>query len=250
MDTRDEFMNNIRRALGRTSGTPAAVTSEVTALYDDPRSVCDRVDSVRHQADIQAEELLARLQEAATREGWKVARVSSPQEAAQYVADLAREVEARSILRSKHPVMDRLDLEALLSQTGIGMDVMAIDEEAEGTGRDGQRTLMRERAIEADIGVTGVDYAIAETGTCVLLARKGVSRLVGLLPPVHVALVLRGQVLPSLDELFTLSRQEFLDGNLGSYMNLISGPSRSADIEYTLVTGVHGPGQVHMVLIG
>jgi L-lactate dehydrogenase complex protein LldG len=74
--------------------------------------------------------------------------------------------------------------------------------------------------------------------------------LVSLLPPVHIAIVTRGQVLPSLDELFTLRRRDFLDGKLASYMNLITGPSRSADIEYTLVTGVHGPGEVHMVLVG
>ncbi|HAC20257.1 MAG TPA: hypothetical protein DCF78_16965 [Dehalococcoidia bacterium] len=77
-----------------------------------------------------------------------------------------------------------------------------------------------------------------------------VSRLVSLLPPIHIAIVQRGQVLPTLDELFTIRRRDFLDGNLGSYMNLISGPSRSADIEYTLVTGVHGPGEVHMILVG
>jgi len=77
-----------------------------------------------------------------------------------------------------------------------------------------------------------------------------VGRLVSLLPPIHIAIVERGQVLPTLDELFTLRRRDFLDGNLGSYMNLISGPSRSADIEYTLVTGVHGPGEVHMILVG
>ena len=102
----------------------------------------------------------------------------------------------------------------------------------------------------ADLGITGVDYAIAETGTCVIIPRAGVSRLVSLLPPVHIALVESGQVLPSLDELFTLRRDDFLNGNLGSYMNLITGPSRSADIEYQLITGVHGPGEVHMVLIG
>ena len=113
-----------------------------------------------------------------------------------------------------------------------------------------QREMLREQVIKADIGVTGVDYAIAETGSCVLLPRKGVSRLVSLLPPEHVAVVEKGQVLPSLDELFTLRRQDFLEGKLGSYMNIITGPSRSADIEYTLVTGVHGPGEVYMVLIG
>ena len=116
--------------------------------------------------------------------------------------------------------------------------------------RDAQRQQLREKAIHTEIGLTGVDYAIAETGTCVLIPRKGVSRLVSLLPPVHIAVVERGQVLPSLDEIFTLRRDAFNDGNLGSYMNFISGPSRSADIEYTLVTGVHGPGEVYMVLIG
>ena len=93
-------------------------------------------------------------------------------------------------------------------------------------------------------------HAIAETGTCVILPRKGVSRVVSLLPPVHVAIVQRGQVLPSLDEFFTLHRSEFTKGDFGSYVSFISGPSRSADIEYKLVTGVHGPGEVHLVLIG
>ena len=53
-----------------------------------------------------------------------------------------------------------------------------------------------------------------------------------------------------MDELFTLRRDDFIRGDFGSYMNLITGPSRTADIEYTIVTGVHGPGEVHMVLVG
>ena len=175
--------------------------------------------------------------------------MASVKEAAQYIVSLFRDLDARSILRSAHPVFEQLGLEDLLAGSGIEIEPMVIEEDANEAQRDEQREMLREQVIKADIGVTGVDYAIAETGSCVLLPRKGLSRLVSLLPPVHVAVVEMGQVLPSLDELFTLRRQDFLEGKLGSYMNIITGPSRSADIEYTLVTGVHGPGEVHMVLI-
>ena len=76
------------------------------------------------------------------------------------------------------------------------------------------------------------------------------SRLVSLLPLVHIAIVRKGQVLPSLDELFVLRRRELLAHEGPSYMNIISGPSRSADIEQTIVREIHGPGNVHTVLLG
>ena len=248
---RDEFFRNIRSALGRTQASPAPVDiDEATALSQDSKSVADRAESLRVAAEVGAEDLLSQLEDSATQAGWKVVRAANARDAGRYIADLARDLEARSILRSAHGILDTLELGGLLSGSGIALDVMAIEEGVDERGRDEQRRLMRERAAAADIGVTGVDYAIAETGTCVLLARKGVSRLVSLLPPVHVAVVQRTDILPSLDELFTLRRDDFLHGELGSYMTLISGPSRTADIEYTLVTGVHGPGEVHMVMIG
>ncbi|MCX8212981.1 MAG: LUD domain-containing protein [SAR202 cluster bacterium] len=63
-------------------------------------------------------------------------------------------------------------------------------------------------------------------------------------------MVQRGQVLPSLDELFTLRRRAALAEETSSYMNIISGPSRTGDIDQTIVTGVHGPREVHMILLG
>ena len=105
---------------------------------------------------------------------------------------------------------------------------------------------------DADLGVTGVDYAIAETGTAVVLPRRGVSRLTSLLPPVHMALVKPSQTLESLDDLYLL-RQTGVPCTTawtrGSYMNFITGPSRTADIEQTLVIGAHGPRETHMVIL-
>ena len=103
--------------------------------------------------------------------------------------------------------------------------------------------------MQADVGVTGVEFAVAETGTAVLSSDSETGRLVGLAPPVHIVIVKRGQILPSLDELFLLRKWQSVNGLAPQYTNLISGPSRSADIEYTLVTGVHGPGDVRMVLV-
>ena len=96
-----------------------------------------------------------------------------------------------------------------------------------------------------------MDYAIAETGTAVVLPRQGLSRLVSLVPPVHVAVVRPREVLESLDDLFILRRLAYYEGggDMGSYMNFITGPSRTADIEQKLVIGVHGPKEVHMVLM-
>ena len=76
-----------------------------------------------------------------------------------------------------------------------------------------------------------------------ILPRRGLSRLVSLVPPVHIALVRPEEVLESLHDLFLLRRLEYYQrgGEMGSYLNFITGPSRTADIEMTIVQGVHGP---------
>ncbi len=247
---KDEFLHAVRAALGHASGAGLPTIPDVTAFSRDSTSVAERARSVRTDAEARADELFSELESSASEAGWKVERLDSPAQAARYIESLAHDLGAQLIIRSAHAVLDRLQLEQLLADTGIELRVMAIDEGTRESETARQRLYLREKAIRADMGVTGVDYAIAETGSCVLLARKGVSRLVSLLPPAHVAVVVRGQVLPSLDELFALRRQDFLAGNAGRYMNIISGPSSSADIEQTIVTGVHGPGDVHMVLLG
>ena len=247
--SRDSFLQNVRRALGREQGQPP--TSDAAShIAHSSSQVEDRARAVREEMVTRADELFDGLHQSAEQGGWNVSRVTDSHAAADRIAEIALAVEARSILRSTHPVLEGMGLEAAMAGSGMSLEVMAIGDVTDSDERNQRRKRLRQQAIDADIGITGVDYAIAETGTCVLLPRKGVSRLVSLLPSVHVAVVEKEQVLPSLDELFTLRRREFLHENLGSYMNLITGPSRSADIEYQLITGVHGPGEVHMILIG
>jgi L-lactate utilization protein LutC len=108
------------------------------------------------------------------------------------------------------------------------------------------RDALRDACSEADIGITSADYALAETGTLVMLSSIEEARLVSLLPPVHVAVFPRSRIVANLDELL---RQLPKPAEQTSSMVLITGPSRTADIEQILVRGVHGPGEVYAVIV-
>lgn len=100
-----------------------------------------------------------------------------------------------------------------------------------------------DRLAQAEVGVTGADYALAESGTLVLLAGPHRPRAGSLLPPVHVAVLWEDHILADLFDLVTRL------GSLPPTLVLSTGPSRSADIEMSLAVGVHGPGTVHVVLV-
>ena len=106
----------------------------------------------------------------------------------------------------------------------------------------------REDVFAADVGITGVEAVIAETGTLVLATRPDQPRAASLLPPVHVAVAERSQILPDLFDLFDPKAWREPAG-MPSCLALITGPSKTGDIELRLVIGVHGPGEIHVVLI-
>jgi L-lactate dehydrogenase complex protein LldG len=94
-------------------------------------------------------------------------------------------------------------------------------------------------------GVSRAIYALADTGSVVLSASPEEPRAASLLPDVHVTLVSEDVILPGLEELFTA-----VGDDLPSSLAIVTGPSRSADIEQKLTVGVHGPGEVHVVIQG
>ena len=108
------------------------------------------------------------------------------------------------------------------------------------------REELRTICATAGAGITSADYALADTGTLVMLASRDEARMISLLPPVHLAVVPRERILTGLDELLTVAP---LPVESSSSMVLITGPSRTADIEQILVRGVHGPGEIHVIVV-
>ena len=93
-------------------------------------------------------------------------------------------------------------------------------------------------------GVSHASYGLADTGSVVLAASPNEPRSRHLLPDVHVSLLREDRILPGLAELFAA-----VGGDLPSALAIVTGPSRSADIEQRLIVGVHGPAEVHVVLL-
>jgi len=103
-------------------------------------------------------------------------------------------------------------------------------------------------AVDADlVGITGCYCAIAETGTLMLLSGPDTPATVSLLPETHVAVLAASRIVAGMEEAWNQARSEL--GTLPRAVNFISGPSRTGDIEQTIVLGAHGPYRVHVVVV-
>ncbi len=232
---RAEFLSAVRAALGRPrKQMPAAAPKGIRHAALETATRSDLLDLLACMAD---------------ETGWSVFRAASPEEAAGYVADAAARLGDGLVVTSAHPVLRDIGVAAAVGSAGAECDVIAVGDVSSNDEAEDRRQGLRHRALQAGMGVSAADYAIAETGSCVVLPGAGVSRLVSLLPPVYVALVEPDRVLPSLDALFALLGPALAEGSARRYAGIITGPSRSADIEQTVTVGVHGPGEVHMVLL-
>jgi L-lactate utilization protein LutC len=172
--------------------------------------------------------------------GGKGARVHGAAAARESLVDLLTACQASRVLRWKHPLLDRLDIDGLLQERQI--DVQSWDD-LERLPADGRWTA----AFAADLGITSVDWAVAETGTLALCSHPGQGRVVSLLPPNFLAILEPAQIVPDLFDLF--ARLEEHKHDLPSNLTLVTGPSKTGDIELKLTTGVHGPGNVHVLVV-
>ena len=114
------------------------------------------------------------------------------------------------------------------------------------------RQTIRQKFIDATVGISGANVAIAETGTIMLVTNEGNADLTTTLPSVHIALFGMDKLVATLEDAVAVLRMLPRSGTgqlMTSYVNWITGPSRSADIEQSLTVGVHGPREMHCVIL-
>ncbi len=175
-------------------------------------------------------DLAARFTESLAAAKGEVLRVESLESALAEVEAILREVGATAIVANNEPPLNTVGL----TQRWPNCEWHIVGQ----TPGD-----LREFCVRADVGLSSVEAALAETGSLVVYSGPGKSRQATLLPPVHVALVPAACLMP---DIFTWTAAR--TGKMPANLTLISGPSKSADIEFTLVLGVHGPKRLIAVL--
>jgi L-lactate dehydrogenase complex protein LldG len=213
-EAREEMLDRIRHRLGRTAESAAAGRAAIEAV------LARRAHGPRPalEADLAAR-LLARSEALSSTVDVVDRREEAPAAAARYLA-------AHNLPRAAvaWPQLAGLDW------AGAGLRVEA----RPATGDD-------------LVGISGVFCAVAETGSLVVLSGADTPASVSLLPETHIALVPASRIVAGMEEVWRLLRDEC--GELPRAVNFISGPSRTGDIEQTLVLGAHGPYRVHIVLL-
>jgi len=113
------------------------------------------------------------------------------------------------------------------------------------------RELLREKFFKADVGISGANVVSADTGTLFLIENEGNIRLATGAPPVHIALVGMEKLVPTLEDAFKVSEVTWRYANytVPSYVSMISGPSKTGDIEKVTTYGVHGPKEFHVIFL-
>jgi L-lactate dehydrogenase complex protein LldG len=240
MTTRAAFMARLRTELGKTSGLFAATVAER------PAAPAALADTIRRELAERWPETLERFRDEFERVGGVFYRVAALGDVPAVVARIAHERAARRVI-TWHPAALGADVAPALRENGLEVTVMPAAGETEAA-----RRRLRDVIAAAEIGVTGADLAVAETGTLVLASGGGRPRSTSLLPAYHVAVFDRGALVESLAQVGVFLEAWHGEGGApadGGAVNFITGPSRTADIELTLTRGVHGPREVHAIFV-
>ena len=242
----EEFIHRIKMALGK----PMAASQPNADLFkseksDETRAILERL---KNRTPAERKKLLATLIEAAGPINLKVISCEDVNSVTAGIADLVRGKDPewghkKSVVAWQHPLIKKLNLPAALSQQDV--DVFFAD------SKELKGETLRRHVIDSYVGITAADFCMADTATLVMRTRAGQARSVSLVPAIHIAVIELNQIIADLKELYALLKWDpkAKKEGLTNCMTFISGPSKTADIEATMVHGAHGPREVHVFVI-
>ena len=237
MSSRAEFLTRIR---GQLRQTPALFTAAPSPRPAQPREVAD---TIRRELAERWPETLDRFQREFERVGGVLHRVGGVEDVPGVMGRLARERQATSVV-TWHPSALGFDPAA-----GLAAERLAVHGMPDAPPDAEQRRALRQTIATTPLGLTGIDVALAETGTMILRSGPGRPRSTSLLPATHVAVFDRTALVETLVQVGVLLEAWHTEEASGAVINFITGPSRTADIELTLTRGVHGPKEVHAIFV-
>lgn len=279
----------LKMALDRSATAYSAARKEAMEGID-YAALQSQVRSIKERSIYQLKQLVDRFKSEAERVGVVVYEAKDAADANRYVAQLAKDRGVKSAVKSKSMLTEEISLNPALeaegikvTETDLGEWIIQLagerpshftqpavhktrEEVAELFARvlgekiepdipklvEVARQKLRQAFIDADLGISGANILVAETGSIVIVANEGNDRLVTTLPPVHVAIVGYEKLVESMDDanaILKLLSKSGTGQRATAYVSYITGPSRTTDIEKTLALGVHGPKEVHVVLV-
>ncbi|GAA3405626.1 lactate utilization protein [Paenibacillus hodogayensis] len=249
---KDAFINRLANRLGRSVPLAQAPARPVIGV---PEHYAARQTTVQERID-----QFSANWSALTGTVW-TARLDAAAEAVPaYARTVCAEREIDLVTRWAHPDLDRLPLDDGLAADGVSVVPWREGGAASWTPPSGAaapegsvwstRSPLLRAAERSRLGIVWADYAIANTGTLVLLAHGGNGRSVSLLPDTLFAVIRASRLVTRMGEAFEAIRADYPEATaMPSSVNLITGPSRSADIENDLTIGIHGPGKVYALIL-
>jgi len=255
---------------------------EAFADFPEGETLRDRAREIKEATLQRLDHHLERLVESVERLGGRVHYATTPEEARAIVLDIARRTGARMAVKSKSMASEEIHLNEALEAAGVtpvetdlGEYIIQLARErpshiiapaihktkgqvAALFARELKRQVaadpeiltqvargeLREKFLRADLGITGANFAVAETGTVVLVTNEGNGRMVTSLPRVHVAVMGVEKVVPSMTDLMVflaILAKSATGQKLSVYTTLVQGPRRAGELE--------GPEEFHLVLL-
>jgi L-lactate dehydrogenase complex protein LldG len=242
----EEFINRIKAALGK----PLAESLSKADLFISEMSAEGQMilERIKNRTVQDRKKLLAKLIEAAGPINLKVIPCEDIGSVAAEITKLVRDRDSewgdpKSVTAWQHPLIQSLNLPDALSEQGVPVFFTDL----QNTNAEN----LRQRIIASYIGITSADFCMADSATLVMRTRPGQARTVSLLPSIHVAVIELNQIVADLKELYALLKWDprARSEGLTNCMTFISGPSKTADIEATMVHGAHGPREVVVYVI-